>query len=1671
MKGTILLSRKRSIFFLMVLCAISTAAIHAGSDETDESAVETRFDKVEVVETATAPTEPDNVAPPLGRMTSEASGRGPHGLRDTLPPPPPGMAYTTEVYTNAANIAIPDDGWVEFYHYVSGLDPCVWDASLTVFITHTRNSDLLITLTSPAGTSVTLSSNNGGGFDNVFNGTLFDDDAGGVSAPGPVTDVAYADLVVSTVVVPEEALAAFIGENPNGTWRARVSDTAAGEQGRFRASSLRLTTLPSAPQNTTTSVVSLTGLGLPILDHTTTLQDITVGALDEFICDVDLATSITHTFNWDLDIWLKSPAGTTVTISSRNGSGFDDVFNGTLWDDSAGATNYPGAVTDYTGWIDGVVASPLCPEEAMGAFIGENPNGQWTLTVHDNAGADQGALDGLALRITTCAANELRVSKRAGRFGVDLGTPFEYLVEMTNAGTTDSSGVRVVDTLPPAVEYVSDTAGVGPPTAGVWTWDTGDVGPGGTLSCHVAVAPIGPAPFTNTVTLTDYPIEPDLYDNQSQALDVGVLVGPADYPISAMGADGSTVYGASSAAIAYSETSDRYLVVWSGDHNSGALADEEFEIFGRMLNGDGSPAGDMFRLSDMGPDGDPSAGAYTPAVAWNSAQDRFLVVWSGDDASGAMVDDEIEIFGQVVSASGSQIGSDYRISIMGPDGDPAYGAFAPCVVFNTATNQYLIAWHGDDDTAPLVDDEFEIFIRRADYTGAPVGGMSRISDMGNDGATTSSATNAAVAWDSVNNQYLVVWQGDDGTPPLADGEIEIWGQLLNSAGTQIGSDTRLTAMGGASGDTTTGAYAPSVAYGPTQNRYLVVWHGDESSGGYVDGEFEIWGQRLDGNGAPAGLPFSISNTGELGDPDGGARNPSVVYNGDLDEFVVVWDGQILSSGTLVAYNETLHDNGPILNSPGTGSGGFDESILRNNSLGMNTYGFGHQVSAGYRVADDFTIDDPRGWQIEEIVFYAHQTGATTETSTMTDVNYRIWDGSPDNPGSHVVYGDTTTNRLAGSTWSGVYRVTETSSGTDTSRPIMASTARAGVILPPGTYWLDWQCGGSLASGPWADPIAVDLGAGSGVTGNALQWTGAWAPALDTGTGTPQQGFPFQIVGRPGPETNGPIANSLGTGVGGFDESILLTPRGMGLYGYGHQNSAGNRIADDFTIPDPQGWRIDEVVFYAYQTGATNSEITMTEVNYRIWDGPPGEPGSNVIFGDTSTNRLAQSAWSETYRVTDVNSGADATRPIMANTVACGAILPPGSYWLDWQTSGSLSYTGPWAPPIALDPGAAGNATGNGMQSTDNGVTWNPVFDGAPSDFQGFPFLISARLANETDVFGQRLDAATGAEVGIDDFRISDMGPDYDTAYCGFAPAAVYNPGHGEALVVWEGDDNRGGLIDDEFEIFGQRLFGGPEISVSPMSLDFGMHAMGMGPSAESIAHVLSIGVSDLAFTGGGFSITGANAGDFALSSTPPTTPLGPGAQLDVGIVFEPTATGARSALLEIATNDADEPVAQVPLSGTGTPAPVVVTDIDRPGYSTDILYAGKRVYNDRTYEFTNPIPDYLEGELYIKTLDADRDLITTDSFLSFNVGEEAFVYVGIANNMPTPPSWLDGWEEMPERLRTDISGKRRVFKKAFAAGRVYLGPNREEGMPTGYRMYSVVITHQPLSADDWMLYR
>jgi hypothetical protein len=354
--------------------------------------------------------------------------------------------------------------------------------------------------------------------------------------------------------------------------------------------------------------------------------------------------------------------------------------------------------------------------------------------------------------------------------------------------------------------------------------------------------------------------------------------------VSQMGPDGNASFSAEDPAVAYNSVRDEYLAVWRGADSTPG----ELEIWGRLISGDGTPLGGEFRISDMGPDGNASFQALWPAVAFNPTANEYLVVWHADDTT----DNEDEIYGQRLSALGAEVGpNDFRISDMGPDGNVVFDAFNAAVAFNAAANEYLVVWSGNtDDAPPATVNDTEIFAQRLSAAGAEVGANDvRISDMGPYGDSSYGADFPAVAVNGGTSEYLVVWDAGDDTPPLVDGESEIFAQRLSAAGAAVGAnDFRISDLG-PDGNAAFDPSGPKVAYNATANEYFVAWCGDDDTPPLVDNEREAFAQRLDAAGGQiGGNDVRISQAGPDGDATRDALSAAVAWGQARNEYLIVW---------------------------------------------------------------------------------------------------------------------------------------------------------------------------------------------------------------------------------------------------------------------------------------------------------------------------------------------------------------------------------------------------------------------------------------------------------------------------------------------------------------------------------------------------------------------------------------------------------------------------------------------------------------------------------------------------------------------------------------------------------------------------------------------------------------
>ncbi|HPF11929.1 MAG TPA: T9SS type A sorting domain-containing protein [Flavobacteriaceae bacterium] len=412
----------------------------------------------------------------------------------------------------------------------------------------------------------------------------------------------------------------------------------------------------------------------------------------------------------------------------------------------------------------------------------------------------------------------------------------------------------------------------------------------------------------------------------------------------------------------------------------------------------------------------------------------------------------------------------------------------------------------------------------------------------------------------------------------------------------------------------------------------------------------------------------------------------------------------------------------------------DLSILENVTLGMNTLGGGMQVAAGNRMSEDIVLSDD--YDVTELVFFGYQTGAPTSPPTINEINVQIWDGDPSAGGSSVIWGDDTTNVLDAVVWSDAYRLAEDNPGNTDRAIFRISVAPAGLSLPAGTYWVDWQVGGTLASGPWQPPVVIT---GQSTTGNAQQSiAGVWGAWLDTGTGT-QLGAPIQVYG-----------DCTSCGGGGGD--IV----------YANDASAGNFVSFDKTAPgapttigpnsgtgfegagaiDPNDTNTayvigDDTLFSLdITTGAYTNLGAFPNPNGLIWTGLAYDPSSGTLYacatditqsnlytvdpGAVSATLVGSMGLPATIDIAIDNSGQGYTYDIVNDTfssfdIGTGASTLIGSLGFDANFGQGLAYD---SVNDVLYMNAFNNSVGSGeWREVDRGTGASTLIGAFPAGDQ------------------------------------------------------------------------------------------------------------------------------------------------------------------------------------------------------------------------------------------------------------------------------------------------------------------------------------------------------------------
>ena len=318
-------------------------------------------------------------------------------------------------------------------------------------------------------------------------------------------------------------------------------------------------------------------------------------------------------------------------------------------------------------------------------------------------------------------------------------------------------------------------------------------------------------------------------------------------------------------SLAYDPVNQRYLAVYSSlDGNGGAT------LNGRLINPDGTPFAAEFQISEQ-----KSYLRLLKSVAYDAFNKKFVVVW--DIFNGSTSDQDIQ--GQLVNPDGTLDGWNFTVS-----NQTAVKESRPAITYDDTGQQTLVVWN--DEFLPTNEKDVlgRFFVKDIAQGAAafPVG-----AEIGN------AQADPGVAFDSVNNRFLVVWADERNSGTAG---IEIYGQVINSDRTFNGGNFSITEN--RAGDQ---GY-PTATFNPSAKQFLVVW--EDSQSGNVD----IYGRLVNYNGNLAGTSFPISNTAAV------QGSASVAFHPLARRFLAVWqDSRDVSAGWNI-YGQWLKEDGALLGS-------------------------------------------------------------------------------------------------------------------------------------------------------------------------------------------------------------------------------------------------------------------------------------------------------------------------------------------------------------------------------------------------------------------------------------------------------------------------------------------------------------------------------------------------------------------------------------------------------------------------------------------------------------------------------------------------------------------------------------------------------------------------------------
>jgi hypothetical protein len=271
--------------------------------------------------------------------------------------------------------------------------------------------------------------------------------------------------------------------------------------------------------------------------------------------------------------------------------------------------------------------------------------------------------------------------------------------------------------------------------------------------------------------------------------------------------------------------------------------DGDADAWFQRFDSAGNKIGVNERLNDditIGWQGDPSS-AMRP-------DGRFLFCWEDRRDIG-----NSDLFAQRFDVSGTRLGENFRVSDSAAGGDQDFSG-----AWTSPAGITLVAW--DDRRFGATGDIFAQFL---DSDGTPLDTNFRVND---DPVGAANQYEPALSGDS-SGRFVVAWMdGRGGGGPM---DWNVFCQRFGAQRQRLGANIQVTS------DVEI-QWSPDVSCG-AGGSFVVTW--DDSR----NGNWDVYGQRYDANGSPAGQNFKVNDDNGIS-----AQSGSGVAVNRFGEFVVVW---------------------------------------------------------------------------------------------------------------------------------------------------------------------------------------------------------------------------------------------------------------------------------------------------------------------------------------------------------------------------------------------------------------------------------------------------------------------------------------------------------------------------------------------------------------------------------------------------------------------------------------------------------------------------------------------------------------------------------------------------------------------------------------------------------------